>query len=99
MPYWLIKYGLPALSIAFLIWGAYAWRQNDIRHWKDAGRSELAEEVRIAKEIADEETRKKQAVIRQQNQRIENEILSDKSGDRPISPVIARQLTRMRSND
>lgn len=96
MPVWFFKYVLPSVLVGLLVWAAVEWRKSDIEHWKQAGRTELQNEIAVATAKAEEETRAKQAAIRKQSNEVKYEIRKNLDGDRPVSPVLARQLDRMR---
>lgn len=96
MPFWVIKYVIPALLIASLIFGAIAWRKHDIQHWKDAGRAELAEEIRLAKEKADAATRERQSNIRKESAKRKAKI-HEKNDDRPVGPLLNRFFDELRA--
>ena len=95
------KYILIAIAVAAVIGGAYAWRQNDISHWKTEGRNDLQAEIDKAKEAADQETRKKQSELTNKSRKVKDEIRKDikKLGDVPVTPAMRRQLERMRADD
>lgn len=96
MPLWFFKFVLPAIGIGLIVWAAIAWRQSDIAHWKAEGRAELKAEIALATAEAEESTRKKQAEIRKESRDVKYEIRKNLDGDRPVSPVLKRQLERMR---
>lgn len=98
MPFWIIKYVIPALLVASLIFGVIAWRKNDIQHWKDAGRAELTEEIRIAKEKADAATRERQSNIRKESSKRKAKI-HEKNDDRPVGPLLDRYFSELRAAD
>lgn len=98
MPFWVIKYVIPAILIASLIFGAVAWRKHDIQHWKAAGRAELAEEIRIAKEAADKATRERQSNIRKESAKRKAKI-HEKNDDRPVGPLLQRYFDSLRAAD
>jgi len=96
MPLWFWKYVLPSIIVGLIVWTGVQWRKDDIEHWKREGRVELQREIATATAQAEEETRAKQAAIRKQSNEVKYEIRKNLDGDRPVSPVIARQLDRMR---
>lgn len=91
----MLKYIIAAIVVAALIAGGIAWRKSDIAHWKQEGRTELANEIAVAKAKADEETKEKQTTRKQKEKEAKYEIKKNLDGDRPVSPVIKRQLERM----
>lgn len=73
------------------------WQFGRVQYRK--GYETAMSEVAVAKAKADEQTRERQKTIRKQTQKVEDEILSNRDGDRPVSPVLRRQLERMRSGN
>lgn len=87
--YW--KYIALVLAVLSVLSALWYYGHTKYRQGYEAAMSEVA----TAKAEADEQTRKKQSEIRKSSQKVENEILQDKTGDRPISPILRRQLERM----
>lgn len=94
----LIKYWrYIALILAVLAALGALWQFGRVQYQK--GYDTAMSEVAKAKVIADEKTRTKQKTIIKKTQKVEDEILSNRDGDRPVSRIIREQLGRMRSGD
>lgn len=94
-----VKYILPVLAIIGLVVAVYFWRQADIQHWKDAGRAELAAEIKAAQEEADAEARKQQTTINQKVKKNVHEVRKEVGADAPASSYLRGVLDRMRAAD
>lgn len=99
MPVWFFKFVLPVIAVGLLIWGAMAWRSADISHWKSVGREELAAEIALATQQAEDAARAKQAAIRKKSKEVEHEIRKAQGADAPASPYLRGVLDRMRAAD
>ncbi len=86
-----------ALILAVLAALCALWQFGRVQYQK--GYDTAMSEVAKARVIADEKTRTKQKTIIKKTQKVEDEILSNRDGDRPVSRIIREQLNRMRSSD
>lgn len=94
-----LRYILPVIAVGLLVWGIYAWRQNDIQHWKTVGRDELTAELKLAQESADEQTRKKQAEINNTTRKAVHETRKAQGADAPASPYLRSVVDGLRASD
>lgn len=95
MPNWIIAIVVAAI-VAGLGVAAYNWRENDKTHWKNVGRAELTAEIAQATKEAEDATKTKQSEIKKKTVKVKDEIKRNLDGDRPVSPVLARELERLR---
>lgn len=94
-----LRYVLPVLAVLALLWAAYAWRQNDIQHWKDVGRAELTAELKTAQEESDAATRQEQEKIETKTREVVHEVRKATGADAPASPYLRSVLDRLRAAD
>lgn len=88
----LIFYGI----LSFVVMGALAGLYYKI---DKGGYDRRDAEYKAAQKEADDAAKQKQLIIRKKSQENEDEIRNDSEeyGDRPVGPVILRQLDRLRA--
>lgn len=95
MPSWLIKLILIGLVVG-AVTGAISF-YGYTRY--NAGYKDAMDDVTEATQKAEKETREKQADIQKKVHEVRDEIKRNTDGDRRVSPVIGRELKRLRTND
>lgn len=93
------RYFLISFAVAALCFGAYAWRQHDIAHWKNIGRQDLLSEQSLAQARADEKTRARQKSIGEQLRKAKDENAITPGADDPAPPYLRNVVKRMRAFD